>query len=103
MKISTLNTTSFANFVSTASDNIANIMQDENILALFNSEEKKNPLQWVMSVAKILCGPCRQDVFAIIGALHGKTADEIANQNILVTVGMLRDIYEDIKTADIPE
>lgn len=103
MKISTLSTTSFADFINASSDNISNILQDENILSLFNSEEKRNPIQWVLSVAKILCGSCRQDVFSIIGALHGKTADEIAKQNILVTAGMLRDIYEDIKTADIPE
>ena len=42
-------------------------------------------------------------LFAVIGAMHGKSADEIGKQNILVTLGQLRSVYEDLKSADIPE
>lgn len=53
--------------------------------------------------ASVLMGDCRKDVFAVLGAINGKSADDIAQQNILVTIGQLRKIYKDIKEADIPE
>lgn len=103
MKISEMTTANFADFVNAAGDSICNIMQNESVSALFTSDGKRSPIRWMADAAKVLFGPCREDVFAVIGAMHGKSADEIAQQNILLTLGQLRSVYEDLKSADIPE
>ena len=103
MKISEMTTANFADFVNAAGDSICNIMQNESVSALFVSDGKRSPIRWMADAAKVLFGPCREDVFAVIGAMHGKSADEIAQQNILLTLGQLRSVYEDLKAADIPE
>lgn len=103
MKISEMTTANFADFVDAAGDHICNIMQNQSVAALFTSTEKKNPMRWITEAAKVLCGPCRQDVFAVLGAVYGKTAEEVAHQNILTTLAELRYIYEDVKSADVPE
>ena len=103
MKISEMTTANFADFVNAAGDSICNIMQNESVSALFTSDGKRSPIRWMADAAKVLFGPCRDDVFAVIGAMHGKSADEIGKQNILVTLGQLRSVYEDLKSADIPE
>lgn len=103
MKISEMTTANFADFVDAAGDHICNIMQNQSVAALFSSTEKKNPMRWITEAAKVLCGPCRQDVFAVLGAVYGKTAEEVAHQNILTTLAELRYIYEDVKSADVPE
>ena len=103
MKISEMTTANFADFVNAAGDSICNIMQNESVSALFVSDGKRSPIRWMADAAKVLFGPCREDVFAVIGAMHGKSADEIGKQNILVTLGQLRSVYEDLKAADIPE
>lgn len=103
MKISEMTTANFADFVNAAGDSICNIMQNESVSALFASDGKRSPIRWMADAAKVLFGPCREDVFAVIGAMHGKFADEIGKQNILVTLGQLRSVYEDLKAADIPE
>lgn len=103
MKISEMTTANFADFVNAAGDSICNIMQNESVSALFTSDGKRSPIRWMADVSKVLFGPCREDVFAVIGAMHGKSADEIGKQNILVTLGQLRSVYEDLKSADIPE
>lgn len=100
--ISTMTTANFADVINAAGDILGNILQDDNIVALF-SEEQDSPVRFVFRAAKVLCGPCRNDVFAVLGAICGKTADEIAKQNILITVGMLRDLYRDVKNAEIPD
>lgn len=103
MKISEMTTANFADFVNAAGDSICNIMQNESVSALFASDGKRSPIRWMADAAKVLFGPCREDVFAVIGAMYGKSADEIGKQNILVTLGQLRSVYEDLKSADIPE
>lgn len=103
MKISEMTTATFADFINAAGDSICNIMQNESVAALFNPDEKRSPARWMFDAAKVLCGACREDVFAVIGAMHGKSAAEVGKQNILVTLGQLRSVYEDLKAADIPE
>ena len=78
-------------------------MQNESVSALFASDGKRSPIRWMADAAKVLFGHCREDVFAVIGAMHGKSAFEIAQQNILLTLRQLRSVYEDLKAADIPE
>lgn len=103
MKISEMTTANFADFVNAAGDSICNIMQNESVSSLFSQDEKRSPVRWMFDAAKVLFGSCREDVFAVIGAMHGRSADEIAQQNILLTLGQLRSVYEDLKAADIPE
>ena len=103
MKISEMNTTTFADFVNASGDHLVNILQNERVMGLFSGEEKKSPLRFVADAASILTGECREDLFAVLGAINGKSAEEVGNQNILVTIGQLRSLYQDIKTAEIPE
>lgn len=103
MKISEMTTANFADFIETAGDSIANIIQNEAVAALFTAEEKRHPLRWMIDAGKVLLGPCKDDTFTVIGAMYGKTAEEIGQQSIHTTLGMLRSIYEDVKSADVPE
>lgn len=103
MKISEMTTATFADFVNASGDHIANIMQNERVAALFSDTEKKSPIRFMADAASVLMGECREDVFAVLGAINGKSVNDIAQQNILVTIGQLRKIYKDIKEADIPE
>lgn len=103
MKISEMNTTSFADFITASGDHLANILQNEQIIGLFSGGEKKSPIRFVADAASILMGDCREDVFAVLGAINGKSAEEVGNQNILVTISQLRTLYQDVKTAEIPE
>lgn len=104
MKITTMSTESFLDFLDKACDNICNVIQNEEFTNLFSDmEASTNRIVWMFNAAKVICGPCREDIFAILGALSGKTTEDIAKQNLLVTVGMLRDVYQDLKSAEIPE
>lgn len=102
MNISEMTTANFADVVTIAGDSLGNILQNEDFVALF-TREQESPIRWALHVAKVLCSSCRDDIFVVLGALCGKTSEEIAKQNILTTVGMLRDIYKDIKAAEIPD
>lgn len=102
MKITEMTTANFADVVTIAGDSLGNILQNEEFVALFDREQE-SPIRWVFHVAKVLCSSCRDDIFVVLGALCGKTPEEIAKQNILTTGGMLRDIYKDIKAAEIPD
>lgn len=103
MKITEMTTGNFADFVNASGDHIANILQHESVIALFSDTETKPPIRFMKEAASILFGSCRDDVFAVIGAMNGKTAKEIEDQNILVTFGQLRKVYNDIKAAEIPD
>ena len=103
MKLSEMTTTNFADFINAAGDSIGNIMQNEQVSALFAPDENRSPIRWMANAAKVLCGPCRNDILNVLGAMFGKTAEEIGNQSFLVTLGQIRSVYADLKTADIPE
>lgn len=103
MKISEMTTANFADVVTIAGDSLGNILQNESLMSLFSEDQHVSPVRWAFKMAKVICSSCRDDIFVVLGALCGKTADEIAQQNILHTVAMLRDIYQDIKAAEIPE
>ena len=102
MKISEMTTATFADVVTIAGDSLCNILQNEDFISLF-SQEHTSPIRWGFHAAKVVCSSCREDIFVVLGALFGKTPDEVARQNILTTVGMLRGIYQDVKSAEIPE
>ena len=76
MKISEMNTTSFADFITASGDHLANILQNEQIIGLFSGGEKKSPIRFVADAASILMGDCREDVFAVLGAINGKSAEK---------------------------
>lgn len=102
MKITEMTTNNFADVVAVAGDSLGNILQNDAFMKLF-SEESESPIRWAFNVAKVVCSSCREDIFVVLGALCGKTSEEIASQGILTTAAMLRDIYKDIKAAEIPE
>ena len=102
MKISEMTTANFADVVTVAGDSLGNIMQNEDFVEMF-SQEQESPIRWGFRMAKILCSSCRNDIFVVLGALCGKSAEEVAKQNILTTIGLLRDIFVDIKAAEIPD
>ena len=103
MKISEMNTATFSDFINAAGDHLANIMQNERVIGMFSGEEKQSPIRFIADAASVLLGECREDVFAVLGAINGKSAEEVGRQNVLVTIGQLRSFYQDIKNAEIPE
>lgn len=103
MTITEMNTTAFADFINAAGDHIANILQNERVAKLFEESENKSPFRFIADACTLLFGDCREDVFAVIGAVNGMTAEEVGKQNILVTASQLRKLYVDIKAAEIPE
>lgn len=54
----------------------------------------------ITKIIPILLKNRKSDVFGIVGVLNGKTIDEIAKQNIIVTMKQIRDIAKDKELLD---
>ena len=57
-------------------------------------------LQKFTKIVPILLQKRKTDVHGIIGVINGKTAEEIASQNILITAKQIRDIVKDKELLD---
>lgn len=111
MKLSTVSTDEALNILCELTPYLANISADEELIeelksAIDTSECTTQAemialgLQKFTKIVPILLQKRKSDVHGIIGAINGKTAEEIASQNILITAKQIRDIVKDKELLD---
>lgn len=111
MKLSTVSTDEALNILCELTPYIANISSDEELLkelktAINTSECATRAEMLALGVQKftkivpIILQKRKADIHGIIGVINGKTPEEIANQNFLITAKQIRDIVKDKELLD---
>ena len=111
MKISEISTDNAMDVLCELTPYVTNIVTDENLV-----EELKKAIDFkeantmaekialtaekITKIIPIILKNRKNDVFGIVGVLNGKTIDEIAKQNIIVTMKQIRDIAKDKELLD---
>lgn len=111
MKLSELSTDRAADVLCEISTYIINITADDELLAELrakadyakvktNAEIMAFLANKASSLLPIVLKKHKDDVFGIVAALNGCTADEIGKQNIIKTAAMIRDAVKDKEFVD---
>ena len=111
MKVSEISTEKAMDVLCELTPYVTNIVTDETLLAELkeaidfkeaNTMAEKMALtaRKITKIIPILLKNRKSDVFGIVGVLNGKTIDEIAKQNIIVTMKQIRDISKDKELLD---
>lgn len=98
MKLSEMTNEQATNFLIQTSQPIANIMEDDAVMGLFNQvkESKKMPIAKLIAnilpkVVAVALQAHKEDVFEIVGAFAEKKADEVGKMNFLTTLSILKE------------
>ena len=111
MKISEISTDNAMDVLCELTPYITNIVTDETLVAELkeaidfkdaNTMAEKIALtaEKITKIIPIILKNRKNDVFGIVGVLNNKTVDEIAKQNIIVTMKQIRDIAKDKELLD---
>lgn len=111
MKISEISTEKATEVLCELTPHVTNIVTDEVLITELKSAidfTKANTMAEKMAltagkIAKIipiLLRNKKNDVFGIVGVLNNKTIEEVAKQNIIVTMKQIRDIAKDKELLD---
>ena len=111
MKISEISTDNAMDVLCELTPYVTNIVTDETLVAELkeaidfkeaNTMAEKIALTAgkITKIIPIILKNRKNDVFGIVGVLNGKTIDEIAKQNIIVTMKQIRDIVKDKELLD---
>lgn len=111
MKISEISTERAMDVLCELTPYVTNIVTDETLVAELkeaidfkeaNTMAEKIALTAgkITKIIPILLKNRKNDVFGIVGILNEKTIDEIAKQNIIVTMKQIRDIAKDKELLD---
>ena len=98
MKLSLMSNEQATNFLLRTSQPIANIMEDDDVNALFKqvSEAKGIPLSKLIAsllpkVVTVALKTHKDDVFEIVGAFAEKSVKEVGKMNFLTTLNILKE------------
>lgn len=111
MRLSELSTDRATDVLCELTPYIANIVSDEELLEeLKKTVDRKdivNKAQWlavgaekITKILPILLKKRKEDVFGILAVMNEKTVEEIAKQNILVTLKQARTAFKDKELID---
>ena len=111
MKISEISTDNAMDVLCELTPYVTNIATDEMLMAELkeaidisgaNTKAEMIALtaRKITKIIPIILKNRKNDVFGIVGVLNGKTIDEIAKQNIIVTMKQIRDIAKDKELLD---
>lgn len=111
MKISEISTDNAMNVLCELTPYVTNIVTDENLVGELkkaidfkeaNTMAEKMALTAgkITKIIPIILKNRKSDVFGIVGVLNGKTIEEVAKQNIIVTMKQIRDIAKDKELLD---
>ncbi len=111
MKLSAISTDRAVEVLCELTPHISNIVTDEELLGELKravaSEEVTTRAQWIAlgvekinKIVPIVLKKRKSDVFGVLGVLNEKTAEEIANQNLLVTMKQVREVIKDKELLD---
>lgn len=111
MKISEMSTEKAMDVLCELTPYVTSIVTDEELIAELKSAidfGKANTMAEKMAltagkitkIIPILLRNKKNDVFGIVGVLNNKTIEEVAKQNIIVTMKQIRDIAKDKELLD---
>ena len=111
MKLSELSTDKATDVLCEISPYAINIMTDEELVAELKAAVDFKDAETIAEKIALLVGKIskllpiilkkkKNDLFGILGALNEKSIEEIANQNIIVTMKQIRDISKDKELLD---
>ena len=111
MRLSELSTENTADVLCEIAPHFENIITDDELMEILKSKvdlpENSTIIEKITlltskatKILPIILKKRKNDVFGILGALNGKTIEEIANQNILKTMSQIRDIKKDKELLD---
>lgn len=111
MKISEISTEKAMDVLCQLTPYVTSIVTDEELIAELKSAidfGKANTMAEKMAltagkitkIIPILLRNKKNDVFGIVGVLNNKTIEEVAKQNIIVTMKQIRDIAKDKELLD---
>ena len=111
MKISEISTDNAMDVLCELTPYVTNIVTDEDLVGELkkaidfkeaNTMAEKMALtaEKITKIIPIILRNRKNDVFGIVGVLNEKTIDEIAKQNIIVTMKQIRDIAKDKELLD---
>ena len=111
MKLSQLTTDRAADVLCELTPYIANIVSDEDLLTelkkAVDAKDIQNKAQYlaigaekITKILPILLKKRKNDVFGILAVMNEKTVDEIAKQNILVTLKQAKTAFKDRELID---
>ena len=111
MKISEISTDNAMDVLCELTPYVTNIVTDEDLVGELkkaidfkeaNTMAEKMALtaEKITKIIPIILKNRKNDVFGIVGVLNEKTIDEIAKQNIIVTMNQFRDISKDKELLD---
>ena len=111
MKISEMSTDNAMDVLCELTPYVTNIVTDEALVGELkkaidfkeaNTMAEKMALTAgkITKIIPILLKNRKSDVFGIVGVLNNKTVEEIAKQNIIVTMKQIRDIAKDKELLD---
>ena len=110
MKLSELSTDRAADVLCELAPYVMSITGDKGLIDTLQEKlggEKKSVAEIytfatkkLAAIVPIVLKEHRNDVFAILSILNETSVDEIAKQNILVTISQIRDIFNDKELMD---
>lgn len=106
MRLSELTTERAADVICEITPYVSGIASDEELLEELRNAIDRKALRTkaeylalgaekLSKLAPIILKKRKTDVFGILGALNEKEPEDIAKQNILVTLGQIRDVVKD--------
>lgn len=110
MKISTLTTEQALDTLCVLTPYIANITGDKALTDTLGKKLGKSKMsaaevytygaQKITALVPILLKDHREDVFGILSVLNGTTPEEIAKQNVLITINQIKEAVQDKDLVD---
>lgn len=111
MKISEISTDNAMDVLCELTPYVTNIVTDEDLVGELkkaidfkeaNTMAEKMALtaEKITKIIPIILKNRKNDMFGIVGVLNEKTIDEVAKQNIIVTMKQIRDIAKDKELLD---
>ncbi len=101
MKISQMTTDQAADVLIKIAEPCANIMHDKNTIDMLDGLAKGKDVSTIdylanniPTVITVLLKDHRQDVYSVVAALAGKTAQEVAEQKISVTIADVKACWD---------
>lgn len=111
MKLSQMSTDKALDVMCEITPYVTNIVTDEDLIGCLKNAIDPRAVNSkaemiaagaakLTEIAKIVLQKRKSDVYGILGALNGKTAEEIAEQNGVETMKQIRDIIKDKELLD---
>lgn len=103
MKISQMNNNQAADALVRIADPMGRICDDEELVDMLDTFSNLKNVGFIAAIGRMLprivayaLKKHREDMYEIIGALDGKTSEEVAKMNFVETVKLVKDSYDDI-------